>query len=81
MSIEHSPKVLFLRCFAITIKTGNICLFKVNYRNTRKRFKICSKLLHDVVLVSLLLTLNIIHTLFYFSLVNFGQLIVSWVNS
>ena len=77
MSIEHSPKVLFLRFFAITIKRGNICLFKVNYRNTRRRCKICSKLPHDVVLVSLLLTLNIIHTLFYYSLVNFEQLIVS----
>ena len=47
-------------------------MFKVNNRNTRKRFEICSKLTIKtpewcqwVVLVSLLLTLNIFHNLFY----------------
>ena len=49
---------------------AGICLLKVNNRNPRTRCKICSKLTiktterhHGVVLVSLLLTLNIIHTL------------------
>ena len=37
-------------------------LFKVNDRNTGKRYKICSKYAHDVVPVFLLLTLNISHT-------------------
>ena len=44
------------------IPAGN-CLFKVENRNTRTSCKICSKL-PGVVLVSLLLTLNIFHTLF-----------------
>ena len=43
-------------------------MFKVNNRNTGTRFEICSKLTiktpqRGVVLVSLLLTLNIFHTL------------------
>ena len=40
-----------------------IYLLKVNNRNTRIRWEICSKLTRDS-LVSLLLTLNIFHTLF-----------------
>ena len=47
-------------------------MFKVNNRNTRIRCEIYSKLTiktperrHDVVLVPLLLTLSIFHTLFY----------------
>ena len=50
----------------------NIYLFKVKTRNTRRRLEICSKLterhqkdIKDVVLVSLLLTLNIFYTFFY----------------
>ena len=50
-------------------------LFKVNSRNTRKRCKICSKLTiktqeqrSNVVLVSLLLTLNIFHLFLAFLL-------------
>ena len=42
-------------------------MFKVKNRNTRKRYEICSKLTiktPGVFLVSLLLTLNIFHTLF-----------------
>ena len=49
----------------------DIYLLKVNNRNTRTRCEICSKLTrktperrHGVVLVSLLLALNIFHTLF-----------------
>ena len=42
-----------------------VCLLKVNNRNTRTRCEICSKLIIKtyVLLVSLLLTLNIFHTL------------------
>ena len=51
----------------IDIPSG-IYLFKFNYRNTRTRCNICSKLtiknVIGVVLVSLLLALNIFHTLF-----------------
>ena len=45
----------------------DIYKFKANSTNTRKRCEICSKLTikaNGVVLVSLLLTLNIFHTLF-----------------
>ena len=49
---------------------AGIYLLKFNYRNTRTTYKqgeICSKLTttDDAVLVSLLLTLNIFHNLFY----------------
>ena len=54
----------------ITHATSNY-MFKVNNRNTRTRCEICTKLTNmfkmnapGVVLVSLLLTLNIFHTLF-----------------
>ena len=43
------------------------CMFKVNIRNARAKCEICSKLTikdNGIVLVSLLLTLNIYHTLF-----------------
>ena len=44
---------------------SNIHLFKVNNGNTRKRYEICSELaIKAPVLVFLLLTLNIFHTLF-----------------
>ena len=39
-------------------------MFKVNSRNTRTRCEICSKLTIKTIIVSLLLTLNIFHTLF-----------------
>ena len=42
---------------------ANIYLFKVNKRNTSKRYQICSHVI-DVVLVLLLLTLNIFQTHF-----------------
>ena len=49
-----------------------IYLFKIYHRNTRKRGELCSKLttrhqnnIIDFALMSLLLTLNIIHTFFY----------------
>ena len=47
-----------------------IYLLKFNYRNTGTKYEICSKSrikthdTNDIVLVSLLLTLNIIHALF-----------------
>ena len=65
----------------------NIYLLKVNNRNTRKGFKICSKLTikrperHDVVLVFLLLTLNILHCWLwtYFTL-HFHNCVWKWIN-
>ena len=60
-------------------------MFKVNNRNTRARCEICSKLterhLKDAIgfiLVSLLLTLRILHLWFSFSIVNFEQVNVGW---
>ena len=51
--------------------------FKVNYRSSRTRRKMCSKLTiktaNGVVLVSLLLTLNIFHTCSSVFIVNFEQ--------
>ena len=62
---------------------ANIYLFKIRNRNIRKRSKICSKLTiktpewrHDVFL---LLTLNIFHTFFSISILDFEQVNVSWV--
>ena len=61
---------------------AGIYLLKVNNRNTITRCEICSKLIiktpeqrQCVILVSLLLTLNIFHTLFY---VNFEHVIAGW---
>ena len=55
----------------------NICLFKVDYINTRKKCEICSKLItthhNNVVVVYLLLTLNIFHTFFNVSVADFAQ--------
>ena len=63
------------RCFP-----AKIYLLKDSNKNTRKRCEICSKLtvktleqLIDVILVFLLLTLNIFHTFFYVSIVDFEQ--------
>ena len=52
---------------SIILDPVGIYLLKVNKRNTRARCEICSKLtikMPERVLVSLLLTLNIFHTLF-----------------
>ena len=46
-------------------------MFKVNIKNIRKT--------SDVVLVFLMLTLNIFHTFFSVSLVDFEQVNVSWL--
>ena len=68
----------------------NIYLFKDNNGNTRKRCEICSKLIiktyeqrhwRDVVLLSLLLTLNIYHTLFYVSISYYEQAIACCASS
>ena len=67
-----------LRCLArdstrhVAFNPANIYLFKINNRKTNKRCGICSKLTikthqkyaTDIVLVSLLLTLNVFHTFF-----------------
>ena len=68
----------------------NIYLFKDNNGNTRKRCEICSKLIikayeqrhwRDVVLLSLLLTLNIYHTFFYVSISYYEQAIACCASS
>ena len=60
---------------------ANIYLFKVNNRNDKKRCEIYSKFklkiendVINVVLVSLLLTLNIIHTFFGIYIVDFEHI-------
>ena len=70
MKLQTLPHVfvsLYLREQRELAPVGNY-MVKVNNRNTRIRFeifsKLCSKYLPGVVLVSLLLTLNIFHTLF-----------------
>ena len=64
---------------------ANICLFKVNHRNTRKRCEVCSKFtiktpenVIGVVLVLLLLTLNIFNTFSSVSIVELKQINDSW---
>ena len=64
-----------LPLFPVPIRefSAGIYLLKVNNKNTKKRCEICSNLTIktperrqcDVALVSLLLTLNIFHILFY----------------
>ena len=65
-----------LLSFSLVIPTG-IYLFEVNNRNTGTRCEIYSKLTIKVVLVSLLLILNVFHTLFQ-SIVNFKQVNAGW---
>ena len=70
--LRRSILYMKLSCIASTITSifpADYYLFKVNNRNTTTRCEICSKLTTkmpiDVVPVSLLLTLNIFHTLLY----------------
>ena len=63
--------------------SGNIYLFNVNNRNSKKRCQLWSKLINmvnvkDVFLVFLLFTLNIIHTFFSVYIVDFEQKNVSY---
>ena len=57
-----------MSCF-IYRHTTNTYLFKVNNRNTRKRYELSS----NIVLVSLLLTLNTFYTSSNVSIVDFEQ--------
>ena len=50
-------------------------MFKVNNKDTRM-----TPMANGIVLVSLLLTLNIFHTLFYCFVVNFEKVIAAWVS-
>ena len=50
-------------------------MFKVNNKDTRT-----TPIVNGIVLVSLLLTLNIFHNLFYCFVVNFKRVIASWVS-
>ena len=78
-SINYICKKLYLRYgqyfeYAYIVRDGfisaGIYLLKVNNKNTRTRFEICSKLIikindtNGAILVSLLLTLNIFYTYF-----------------
>ena len=56
-------------------------MFKVNKRDTRTRWEICSKSTPGVVLVSLFLTLSIFHTCSDVSIINFEQLNAGWATS
>ena len=67
------------------IDPANIYLVKVNNRNTTERCEMCSKItiktldrFNDVVLVSLLLTVNIISSFSSVSVVDFEQINVCW---
>ena len=69
--------------FGIETETypANIYLFKIDKRNTKKLrniFKVNNK---NVVLVFLLLTLNIFHTFFRVSIVDFEQVNVNFVHT
>ena len=62
-----------------------IYLLKTNNKNIKIRCEICSKLTirhknnaNGVILVSLLLTMNIFHTRFGVSIVNFEHVIAGW---
>ena len=68
-------KMKLEKCEINVATQQNIYLIKFNNRNTRKRLEICSKLtiktpedVIDVVLVSLLLTLNLFYTFLVFLL-------------
>ena len=72
MKIRYINFLLPLKWSKCSPFPANIYLFKINNRNTTKRCKIYLKLIikttnnvNDVVLVSLLLTLNIFQTFFY----------------
>ena len=67
------------------MNSANIYSFKVSNRKTRKRCEITSKLtiktpehFIDVVQVFLLITLDIFHTFFSASIVDFEQVNVNW---
>ena len=74
-AVEHKPynsdKENLRNLKRIFSRPGTYYLLKVNNRNTRMRYEMCSKLtikhqndFSDVVLVSLLLTWNIFHNFF-----------------
>ena len=67
----------------VLVYPANICLFKVNNRNTSKgcenMFKVNNKISYDVVLVFLLLTLTYVTPFSSVSVVDFEQVNVSWV--
>ena len=67
----------------VLVYPANICLFKVNNRNTSKgcenMIKVNNKISHDVVLVFLLLTLTYVTPFSSVFVVDFEQVNVSWV--
>ena len=68
LETDESTEIIFVSV-KVGIKPAGNKMFKVNNRNSRTRCEICSKLtIKDaigVVQISLLLTLNIFHTLLY----------------
>ena len=72
-------------CPEVWVNPANLYLFKTNNRNFSKRCEVCSKLIkklrNNVVNVALLfslLTLNILHTFYSVSIVDFEHVNVSW---
>ena len=68
-------------CAEVCVNPANLYLFKTNNRNLSKRCEVCSKLRNNVVnvvLVFSLLTLNILHTFYSVSIVDFKHVDVSW---
>ena len=76
VSNTKNTKHIYFQCFQEL--PANIYLFKINNRNTRKRCEICSKLTIKSPERRHWLTLNIFHTFFCVSVVNFEQVNVSW---
>ena len=80
LSVRLRTKWLWVRVQLQSLNPTNVYLVKANHRHTKKTWKTCSKLTiktrerchNDVVLVSLLLTLNIFHTVFSISFIYFG---------
>ena len=77
--------IFFFFCFALGCSPATIYLFKVNKRNTRTRYEICSKStkrhqndVTGVVLASLLLALKIFHTIFCFYCYFEQVIVVCW---
>ena len=80
LSVHLRTKWLWVRVQLQSLNPTNVYLVKANHRHTKKRWERRSKLTiktperrhNDVFLVSLLLTLNIFHTVFSISFVYFG---------
>ena len=68
---KHACKLCFVAASELLHYPAGNCMYKANDKNTRSKCEICSKLTiktpewrHWFILMSLLLTLNIFHSLF-----------------